>query len=81
MLSQITNDCIGHVLRILNACLSAGVRIAGNFYDVPLLSLKLRSDLGEGILRFAVQRGLAGAEANFGVVDQLVLIEVGNGGV
>ena len=45
LFGQIANDCIGHVLRILNTGLPACVGVASNFYDVTLLSLKLSGNL------------------------------------
>src|SRR3984885_15457731 len=81
LFGQVADNRVGHVLRVLDASLSTDVGVTGNLNYVSLLSLKLGSDLAEGVFRLGVQRGLAGAEANLGVIYFLVLVEIGNRGV
>src|SRR5580658_2575605 len=79
LFGQVADNCIRHVLRILNTSLSASVRVAGDLNDVTLLTLQLSRDLTQRILRLFIQHGLAGAKAYLSVVHFLILVKVRNG--
>ena len=78
---QIPDYGIGHVLRILNAGLTASMGITLDLNDVALAAAHLGRDLVECDLGLGRSAPSARTEANLDVIYFLILVQIGNGGI
>src|SRR5450759_3579481 len=69
---EITHDRLGHLLRVGDCGLTLAGGEALHFDDVSALTLDAASHGVESVLGILAEDGLAGAEADFGLVGSLV---------